>query len=265
MTLLLLLAACTFQPGTGFTRLNATSLEAALVPGEARDLGDHAVLTRQSYAVALDRMDLAVGEVVLEALGGGGSTTFDPANPPDGYTLCHGGHCHAEDGSLVSYAEIEAELAGGTATWSAVATLPVGLTLDLLDPVPLDLTEVEPSPELPMADVRRLVVRVEGLALSGEVSGGDLADAFLSFEADLEGAVDLATDLDLPIDRDQAPTLSLAVTVEPDGTLFDDLAFSALAEDGTVTLTTTDEAGATVLAAVAATLPHVTVTPGDSP
>ncbi|MNS53348.1 hypothetical protein D3C72_861010 [compost metagenome] len=35
-----------------------------------------------------------------------GSATFDPANPPPGYSLCHGGHCHRDDGALVDYADI---------------------------------------------------------------------------------------------------------------------------------------------------------------
>src|SRR5688572_4227131 len=128
--------ACTFEDGHGFSTVDRASLEARLEPGVARDLGNHTVLTDVGYQVHLDSATLEVDEVALEELVGGGAsggTSFDPANPPPGYSLCHGGHCHADDGRLVEYAEIEAELAGGGARFSPVVTLPVDRGLDWLD------------------------------------------------------------------------------------------------------------------------------------
>jgi hypothetical protein len=63
-------------------------------------------------------------EVSVEAVefiaGETSALSFDPANPPPGYTLCHNGHCHAADGRLVDYADIAAELAGGATSGPAL-------------------------------------------------------------------------------------------------------------------------------------------------
>ena len=72
-----------------------------------------AAQTAGNYVVALE--DVAVGfdalSVVLAAQGAAG---FDPANPPEGYSLCHNGHCHSDSGALVDYEDIALEMAGGS-------------------------------------------------------------------------------------------------------------------------------------------------------
>lgn len=67
--------------------------------------------TANDFRVELERVEVEAGpvELVAEMEGAG----FDPSAPPPGYSLCHNGHCHADDGRLVSYEEIAAELAGG--------------------------------------------------------------------------------------------------------------------------------------------------------
>lgn len=259
--LLVLVAGCTFQPGTGFVTLSSAQLDAAFVPGEARDLGDDAVLTDMAYTVALERFALTLERVDLQELQGAtGGESFDPAAPPEGYTLCHGGHCHAEDGSLVSYAEIEAELAGGQAFWVTIAELPIEATVDMLTGELLTLDRVLPSTELPMADLGRLTLGLSALSIEAEVTASGVEPIGLLAELDLDEA--FTADLDLPIDRDQSPTLSLAFTLEPGGDLFDELDFAALAVDGEVALD--DPATATLLAHLLET-PVTVTTSTDTP
>jgi len=110
------LAGCTSEPGGGFSTLGEVrvggALEATLLPtGDGRE-------------VELTSALLTVVDATLQSLsGGGGGDSFDTSAPPEGFSLCHSGHCHHEDGSLWSYEEIEAWLAGGYAEWTDLAVL----------------------------------------------------------------------------------------------------------------------------------------------
>ncbi|MFU8806274.1 MAG: hypothetical protein ACNA8W_20860, partial [Bradymonadaceae bacterium] len=66
-----------------------------------------------TFSINTQSARIDVVRLYSPASGGGAITDFDPANPPPGYTLCHGDHCHADDGRLVSYDEI---IAGGAAS-----------------------------------------------------------------------------------------------------------------------------------------------------
>lgn len=68
-------------------------------------------------------VDLEVTSIRLlsESSGSSATTELDPANPPPGFSLCHNGHCHADDGRLVPYDEVLQESASGPQVVSAVA------------------------------------------------------------------------------------------------------------------------------------------------
>lgn len=257
--LALLLIGCTFGPGQGFGELAAASLEARLEPGAARDLGGGELLTQDGYAVRLDTFALDLGALDLLSLSGGGGGTFDPANPPEGYTLCHGGHCHSESGALVDYADIEAELAGGEASFSAVVSLPVEAEADLVAGSTFAF-DTSGYALLPAADVSKLEVGVSGLRMTGTVRHhpDDGWSAPLSVDLPVSGA--FGAGFDLPLDRDHDPVLTLAVALLPDGTLFDGIDLAALEGDGGIVLDSLDAPGAAELAAaVLAAEPVATV------
>jgi hypothetical protein len=261
MTPLLLLTAlsgCTRAPGTGFATLSGVDLRVEHAPGEARDLGDGSFLTDLGYRVRLDDAELDVGSVRFEELRGGAGD-FDPADPPEGYSLCHGGHCHAADGSLVAYADVEAELAGDSASFEPVATLAVDRSADLLAGEDARLLSVAPSPELPAATIRRCSVGVGGVRMAGSVGGGGLTeDLALAVDLDLDDT--LTGPFDLDVDRDSPPVLELGVDVVVGGTLFDGVDFAGLAVDGAVSLTSaTGEGAASLRDAFLAIEPSVTV------
>ncbi len=232
---LLLVAGCTLEPGTGFSTLTDLSLSLALEPGEARDLGDQTVLTDQGYRVRVDSLVLDVDRVALVELVGG-TSAFDPANPPEGYSLCHGGHCHHDDGRLVDYAEIEAELAGDAASFVDVVSLDVGREGELWD---ADTWAIDVPPELadlPATTLRRIALHPSWMALEGTATSGALGDETIDVSASVLSLGPFEGPYDQSVDRDGPPSFALDVVLVVDGTLFDGLDLATLQADGEVSL-----------------------------
>lgn len=211
-------SGCTFEPGRGFGSVRAWSLGFGLEAGAARDLGDGWVLTAEGHEVHLASLEVEVGEVAIERLSGG-AASFDPANPPEGYTICHSGHCDSVDGRLVPYAEIEAELAGGGASFvaSASAALEDALALgEWVDfPAPIELVE---------GDLRRVRLGLVGLVGEGtwrpRLGGGGLGEG-QDFRIAWQGSADWTAAVDLPLDRDHDPWITLTIDAGPEGQWFD--------------------------------------------
>jgi hypothetical protein len=224
-------SACTFEDGTGFATVRSAELRVSFEPG-ARGL-EGAVLTNSGYQVRLDNFSAELESFELEELTSDARTSFDPANPPPGYTLCHGGHCHAVDGRLIAYADVEAELADGGPSLSAVATFPIGTTADLLAGELFELDAVEPSRELPRANLRKTALSIARVELSGSVSGGpaNLDETPLSVTA--PGARPTGP-AELEISRDGPAELRFDALLSVDGTLFDDIDWAALVMDGEI-------------------------------
>ncbi len=201
----LLLVGCTFDAGLAWAEITDGQLRAAYEPGEARDLG-YATLTADGEEIVVDSMTLAAGTLILQDLSGGGS--FDPAYPPEGYSLCHNGHCHAADGSLPSYAEVAA--ATGGATLTDLVSWPIDAELDLLAGEQIALQ----GAELPEAFIGQVQLTASAFYVTGESSEGpfDLEVALTSITAGAE------------LDTYWAPpTFAIDITLERDGTVFDDM------------------------------------------
>src|SRR5688572_29228398 len=113
---LLTLSSCAVGSGEGFATLEPTArVGYTLLP--AREAGGGFQKLDTDYQAAVTAAHLDASDIALQAAGSGGAAggSFDPGNPPPGYGLCHGGHCHRDDGALVAYEDIAAELAGGGA------------------------------------------------------------------------------------------------------------------------------------------------------
>ncbi len=204
-----LLSGCTFAPGEGFSTLTG-----ATVSG---DLETDALLLDDGRSVVLDRADLVVDRVVVEELassGGGGS--FDPAAPPEGFSLCHNGHCHYEDGSLWSYEEIEPWLAGDSASFTELFTLehpdvdsptwPTILQVVDLQQGPEATVLIDLDTELQTGELSR--VRLEGmLVISGELETAE--GEILQVVGNLPLGEGLTGNLGVSIDRDVPPVSRL--------------------------------------------------------
>lgn len=260
------LSGCALDAGHGFATVRSAEVGARLVPGAARDLGNGAVLTSLGYRVAIASATLELDRVELRAVGGGTSSggVFDPASPPAGYSLCHGGHCHHSSGRLVSYEDIQAELSGGGGPTESVAlTIPVDATFDLLSdtsrPIPLDA--LAPSVELPETTLSRGLVFTRTLRIEASASGGALGDATVALSIDVDVEAPLVTPLFTAIDRDGPGELDVAVHARVDGALFDGLDLAALAIDEHLTITRTPTSSAEQLIAnLLANEPELTLT-----
>ncbi|MFN3429538.1 MAG: hypothetical protein ACK46X_06265 [Candidatus Sericytochromatia bacterium] len=117
------LAGCAWGPGAGFATLQkaVTTQALSLSPDRVDETGRWKTDNGYRLTVSEGIVRVFVAAVTLEETGesgagntAGASAAFDPANPPPGYSLCHGGHCHRADGALIDYADIQASLAGGT-------------------------------------------------------------------------------------------------------------------------------------------------------
>lgn len=111
LLIVVLSGGCAFEDGQPWGKLEPTLTVMHDRPADRLD-DQGRFITAADYAIDIQTMEIGVGGLVLQLGGEGasGPTTFDPAAPPAGYSLCHNGHCHAADGSLVDYEDIEAEL-----------------------------------------------------------------------------------------------------------------------------------------------------------
>jgi hypothetical protein len=251
----LLLSACALEPGEGFAVLEPT-VRAAYTPLAEREAGDGFQRLASDFQVRLDAAGLGVSHVELLTASSGGSSgggsggTFDPANPPPGYSLCHGGHCHRDDGALVDYEDIQAELNGGGGGGAAVvAALHVDDELDLVASESLT-PECEPDCELGRTGVARLRWDVTSVRLEGAVRDSRATPRFpgarpfrLELAAEGEGEeaeplMELGAALDLPSDRENKPRVRLDVLLQVGPAVFDavDWAAATPGADGVVDL-----------------------------
>jgi hypothetical protein len=238
---LLAVAGCAFGAGGPFATL-APSVEARWTFPEDRDAQEGWQRLASDYQILVTRAEVELG--AAELLEAGGAGAFDPARPPPGYTLCHGGHCHAADGRLVPYSEIEAELAA-SAEARAVVRLQAPGTLDLLAPArrPLDC---QPDCDLPRAAIRAVRLPVVRFLLEGRVRDprGRLVGE-VPFRAEA-GGLELVGTFDLPADRAHAPDVTLALRLELGAALLDSFDFAA---DGDLAALVRETLGATPVAA----------------
>jgi hypothetical protein len=215
------------------------SVRVAYEPLSDRATSDGYQRLSSDYQVRVDLALMRLSSIELLASAGGAGGAFDPSNPPPGYSLCHGGHCHRDDGALIPYEQIAAEMGGGGGS-RTVVTLPVTEALDLLAP---ETRKVGCSPRcaLPETQVSQGRWGVESLRLEGTVRDGHvpprIADA-RRFRVDLVPATPdsdipvaiLTGELDLPSDRSTPPAAKLDLNLNLTAALFDPLDWSTLSQ-----------------------------------
>jgi len=185
------------------------------------------------YRIALTELEITVDSLTFVA-GESAALAFDPADPPAGYSLCHSGHCHSDDGRLVDYADIAAELAGGGSSGAPLVTLAGGdtmLTGADAEPVPLESCEGTCTVNEPVAvAVARVVVsgvRVTGTAFDARTGDaarlgpdGQTFDVSLDFQID---TVSLAVVLAESFGPGRVPGLRVRLDLEVGPSLFDNI------------------------------------------
>lgn len=242
---LLLLAGCAWNEGEGFAVLEPT-VKASYEPEEDREVypGFQALASNYQVRPSAAAITLQSVELIPRRVSTGGGR-FDPSNPPPGYSLCHGGHCHRDDGALIPYEEIEAELGGGGAVTRPLITLPVGeVNLFNRDPISVPC---QPTCELPQTELATGRWAITALRLQGVVRDG-LATPRIAGEQGFElelasppGGTPIAVlegDLDVPSDRENEPRVKLVLKLEIPSRIFDEVDWAAAQPgmDGTVDL-----------------------------
>lgn len=264
-------AGCTLDAGSWFAVLTPT-FEGRYATSIDRVTGDGWEKLNSNYQARLTRADVTVRDIQLQELGASASAAaaFNPANPPPGYSLCHNGHCHRDDGALVPYDEIAAEIAGsggGAGVARAVVAFPIGET-NMLAPARRPLT-CTPNCRLGQAHIRLARATVTAVALEGLIrdapsaaprllgelrwrwvsafsASPDQPDADADIPAPSPVTLDCAADL--PTDNAHPPAVTVALTLEARARLLDDIDWGALtAIEGAIDLAQPANAGGRAL------------------
>jgi hypothetical protein len=223
------LGAC-LDAGLPWGSLEA-SMEASFDPSEGRLDEQGRLKTSQSYIVAIDDLQVAFDAFTL-VLSSSGSASFDPSNPPPGYSLCHNGHCHSDAGELVDYEIIALEMAGG----SGGTRFSVGLDAKpwalTSEGVSVGVSPCDPSPcELPRGELAGLELAVGTLSLRGTaydtLTGEDarLPEEGWSFEISEPITTPLSIQLEGTIGPGEPVGLTLGIMFDFPAEVFDDIDF----------------------------------------
>lgn len=268
------LGGCAWEPGQGFAVVEPT-VRAAYAPLADRAAPDGYQQLSSNYQLRVDAASMRLSGIELIAIAGGSGGGFNPANPPPGYSLCHGGHCHRDDGALIPYEQIAAEMGGGGGS-STVATLPVAEPLNLLAPK-THAVECTPDCALPQANVSRGRWGIEELRIEGTVRDTRVSPRIpgerrfrwvLAPDTDSDApAAVLDGAVDLPSDRSTPPRAKLDLKLVLTARLFDAVDWSTLdvGSDGVVELSDTANPGvhAALKERLATVSPEAEVTRGD--
>jgi hypothetical protein len=228
VTFLCLAAGCAAGPGEPFAVLSAR-VRASLDRPSGREAGDGFQKLSNDYQVKFTALRLEARALELVDLGSGATLAFDPANPPEGYGLCHNGHCHRDDGALVDYAVISAEVTGGSGP-AVVSTLPL-TALDVLamEDRPLDCGG---GCELPLGKVGQVRLQLRGLTAEGLVRDGRvparIPELPWRLEATLPEGSELSTATAVEVSRHLSPRVGLTVDVGLGPKLLDGVPFDEL-------------------------------------
>ena len=123
---LLALSGCAWEAGQPWGVWH-TALRLRATVAKDRQLPEGRFRTASEYIWQVESLQVELAEMQLQLAGDAAQLSFDPAKPPSGFSLCHGGHCHASDGRLVDYAEIQEELLGSSAGLAKVV-MPIPAT-----------------------------------------------------------------------------------------------------------------------------------------
>lgn len=163
--LLMVASGCALDDGDPWGRAHF-DLQASFDATPRLDQGR--LKTSKNYAVELDDVALAFGTVDLALRAEDTVVNFDPADPPEGYSLCHNGHCHSASGELVDYEDISAELAGGqTSAGGVVQAIDAEVGLDTDDVVDVPLSDCSNDCRLERGLLNTVTLVVRSLRISG--------------------------------------------------------------------------------------------------
>lgn len=238
-----LVASCALDDGDPWGRAHF-ELNADFDPSER--LEADRIKTAQNYAVELDRLEVGFSTLSLElADASTGPTRFDPSDPPQGYSLCHNGHCHHDSGALVDYEDIEAELAGSEATAGGVLQA-IDRSIAIDGRTPIALGDCSNNCHLDQGRLSILRLELVSIRLSGRAFDTStqqrLDDGGERFDFTVPVDADLVETLDGPVGRDEPVDVFITGELDISVKLLDSINFGALSSDSSSIDSATAEA-----------------------
>lgn len=201
------------------------------------------LVTANDYAVAIERIDVSTRTFEVR-MTGDEATGFDPADPPPGYSLCHNGHCHSDSGALVDYADIAAELSGGSEAppdLSVAAAATVTVNIGEPAPLPIDpcATGEVSDCDLPRGELGTLSLLLGEVRVVGRVEdrrSGDRARLVepIDFEVVIPAGTVAEADLAGQIDTGRSINVTLASALVLPAALFDEVDWASMTTEATV-------------------------------
>ena len=212
----LLLAGCAADPGLPWGEVEATVEARLAVPSDR--LRPQGLATAPGYVVQLTSLAVTTASVTFTVDPPGADSAFDPANPPEGFSLCHNGHCHAADGSLVDY-DIVALSTGGagrsTRMFSAEAQLQPPLSSGQAATAPLALGCADDLCRYDRGELSSVALRVAELRMAGRIfdagSGGSLPTDGAPFDLSVALDTDVTAAASIPFGPDHDPGVKLGI------------------------------------------------------
>lgn len=244
-------AGCAFSDGQPWG-VASVDLDVYFAPGTARLTEQGRLKTARSFSLRLERFDLTLGALAMATDSSAPTKAFDPSDPPPGYSLCHDGHCHKDDGTLPTYAEIIAELdqqggAGSVRLWPVQDLTPITSS-----PEAVELEACPNACEFEQSTVSALSLSVEQMHLRARVFDERAPDSAAlppeGIEIDLTVplGITLSQDVDVVFGPGKELGARFQATLSIPPELFDDIDFS---ESASVTPSVFSEAVATAWAA----------------
>jgi hypothetical protein len=212
----LLLVGCAADLGLPWGEVEAT-IEAGLeVPSDR--LRPQGLATASGYVVQLTSLAVTSASVTFTVDPPGADSSFDPANPPEGFSLCHNGHCHAADGSLVDY-DIVALSAGGagrsTRLVPAAAQLQPPLPSGQAATAPLSLGCSDDLCRYDRGELSSIALRLAELRMAGRIfdggSGGSLPADGAPFDLIVALDTEVTAAAQIPFGPDDDPGVKLGI------------------------------------------------------
>ena len=226
----LLVSSCTFTGDGDPWGEVAFDVEASFQAGERLESGR--VLTSRNYSIEVSEVELHLGSVTLNLVPAGTNQDFDPANPPEGFSLCHNGHCHADSGELVSFEDVaiiaaQREGDAGGVTQAIDARMLLSST-----PTAVPLSECSDACQTNFGELASVDLNVVGISFEGRVfdtlQEARLSDEGVPISATIPLNLNLQRKVGTAADKSTPVGIGVDVDLVLDGTLFDKIEWADL-------------------------------------
>lgn len=227
-SLLALISGCADDEGEpwGVAEFDVTT---SFLPDSDSRIDDQGrLITSSNYLLDVDSLTLRVNSASVDSAAEA-AADFDPANPPAGYSLCHNGHCHADDGSLVDYEDIAAELSQSSGSSSVVHAIDTTVEINQQS-TQVPLNECSNQCQLEQGHVVAVSLATAELVLSGRIyqdlSDSDWPTDGVATNVTIELSSTFTQALSLEVDRGKQQRIELNLLLEVSQTLFDGVDFA---------------------------------------